>query len=951
MGGAQEPAVHFQVLGPLVARRADADLSLGPAQQRVILAVLLLHADRPVDRDSLLTAVWGEAAPAYAVNLLQKHISALRRILEPGRDPRSRTGLITWTDVGYQLKIGPGTLDLHTFEAALRQAHQARAERDLPAAAEALRTALSLWRGPPFAGLCSPLLDAERDRLLERRADVQEDRIHADLDLGRDADLVPELRQLVADHPLRERLHRLLMLALYRAGRQADALNAFHTARGHLREQLGVEPGPELVQLHQRILRADPALDRPAKRQAADDRSPPRPRPAQLPHDTTDFVGRTKALNQLNLLLGDEPADGRALVITSISGTAGVGKTALAVHWSHQIRGRFPDGQLYVNLRGYDPSGPPMSPGEAVRGFLDALGVPEQKIPTGLESQAGLYRSLLAERRMLVVLDNAHDAEQVRPLLPGAPGCLVVITSRSDLPGLVAAEGARPVTIDLLSVAEARALLGRRLGADRIWSEPRELDEIITLCARLPLALTVVAARAASHPQFSLSDLAVELRESASRLDVFEDGDRATDVRGVFSWSYRKLDARAARIFRYIGLQAGPEITTPATASLAGIPLDEARPALAELARAHLVTERAPGCFGMHDLLRAYATELARVHDQPSEREAALRRMLDHYIQTGYQAHQLLNPHHYDAITVPRMQPGVAPERIASNSHARSWFANHRPVLLAALRQGFEGGFTDEAWYLTCVLSPFLEYHGLWLEWQGALETAQLSDDPQRSALAHRLRGRAYIKTGRYDEADGHLHRALELYRTLGDLAGQAEAHRDLALKLDRQEEHREALAEAEQSLLLFRAAGHETGQARAENAVGWFSTMLGDHDTALVHCREALALQSEIGDRFGQAETYDSLGHIYLQLGDWTQAKVSYQRALELYHEFDDRYDEADTLVALGDTYHAAGSTDEAYVAWRKALSILDQLGQPYADRLRGNLERKLVVGVQHSP
>jgi DNA-binding SARP family transcriptional activator/tetratricopeptide (TPR) repeat protein len=955
MTGVRDSAVHFELLGPLVARRAGADLTLGPAQQRVMLAVLLLHANRPVERDRLVDAVWGDAAPAYAVNLLQKRISSLRRILEPDRDSRSRTGLIAWTDVGYQLEIAPGTLDLHAFEVALHRAQRARAEQDLHTAAEALRVALGLWRGPPFMGLFSPLLDAERDRLLELRADAQEDRLQTDLDLGRGAGLVPELRHHVAEYPLRERPHRLLMLALYRAGRQADALAAFQDARRHLREQLGVEPGWELVHLHQQILQADPVLDlagppeteliAPVSPVPAGEQTMSRPRPAQLPHGTADFVGRTDALDQLNALLTNDGARGRpAMVIAAISGTAGVGKTALAVHWSQQIRRQFPDGQLYVNLRGFDPNGTPTSPGEAIRDFLDALGVPPHRIPAGVDGQAGLYRSLLADRRVLIVLDNAHDAEQVRPLLPGAPDCLVVITSRSDLPGLVATEGARTVTIDLLSLGEARALLRRRLGAARVEAEPRALDEIIGLCAHLPLALTVVAARATSHPQFALRDLAAELRESARRLDVFEEGDRATDVRGVLSWSYRMLGARAARVFRLTGLHAGPEITTAAVTGLAGITPGEARQALAELARTRLVTERAPGCFLLHDLLRAYATELAHVHDPHGERRAALRRVLDHYVQTGYQALRLLNPHHYDAITVPPPQPGVTPERITSNHQARTWFAGQYPVLLASLRQGFAGGFTDEAWYLTCVLWPLLEYHGLWLESQGTLEAAaELSEDPRRSALADRLLGRAYSKSGRYEEADAHLRRAMELYRALGDLAGQAETHRDLALKLDRQESHREALAEAEQSLRLFEAAGHPFGQARAENAIGWFHNKLGDPTKALAHCQGALALQARLGDRPGQAETLDSLGYIHLKLGDWAKAKTSYEQALKLYHEFDDRYDEADTLLSLGDTLHAAGSADEAYAVWRTALSILDQLRQPYADRLRASLEHKL--------
>lgn len=965
MGGRREPTLRFGILGPLVVQRGDLGLSLGPARQRVILAVLLLHANRHVDRDQLVAAVWGETAPTYAVNLLQKHLSNLRRILEPDRGQHSGSGLIAWTEAGYRLRIPPEALDLHAFDAAVGRARVAQAGHDLPAAAAALRAALGLWRGPAFEGLSSPLLNAERDRLLERRLDLLEDRIDLDLRLGGSGELVPELRQLIAECPLRERLHRLLMLTLYRAGRQADALAAFRAAREELREQLGVEPGPELSRLHQQILRADPDLDLPAPEPKAEpparheppaaaepEPGPSRPRPAQLPHGLTDFVGRADALDQLNALLPADAAEaGGSVVITAIAGTAGVGKTTLAVHWAHQISERFPDGQLYVNLRGFDPGGAPMDPAEAVHDFLDALGVPAQRIPAGRGSQVGLYRSLLADRRMLIVLDNAHDAEQVRPLLPGGSRSLVVITSRSDLSGLVAGEGARPIAIDLLPVAEARALLGRRLGPARIRADLRAADEIVALCARLPLALTVVAARAASRPQFPLSALAAELREVAGRLDAFEDGDQATDMRGVFSWSYRKLGAAAARVFRLMGLHAGPGISTPAVASLAGITLARARSALAELARAHLVTERAPGSFLLHDLLRAYAAELARSHDEPAEREAAVRRVLDHYLQTAFQAHRLLNPHHYDAITVPPARPGVAPEHLADHADARSWFANERPVLLAALRQALKADLRDEAWHLACVLSPFLEYHGMWREWQSALETSQVFDDPRRRALTQRLLGRAYIKLGRYDDADEHLRQALQHYRELADLAGQAEVRRDLALKLDRQGRHRDALAEAESSLALFRAAGHATGQARARNAVGWFNAMLGNLEVALAYCREALELQVTIGDRFGQAETWDSLGFIYRKMRDWAGATASYERALDLYRQFDDRYDEADTLVYLGDTLHAAGAMAEAQAAWRRALSILDHLESPYAERVRANLNGEFDDnGLHHS-
>ncbi len=545
---------RFGLLGPLRVWRGETAVDLGPLQQRVVLAVLALQAGRPVSRQHMIDAVWGETPPRNAVNLVQRHVSGLRRVLEPDRLGHVPSGVLAWTDAGYLLTLPPGALDLDIYEREVGRARAARTAGHLGEAAEALRAALRLWRGPVCDGLYSPFLDAQRDRLAESRISVLEERIELELAIDDHADPIAELRDLVAEHPLRERLRGLLMLALYRAGRQADALAAFRDARRHLREELGVEPGAPLQRLHQQILAADPKLSATAAAEvttgAGATTGPQRPLPAQLPHRIPDFTGRDAELDRLDVLLAHDRGDtGTTVVIAAIAGTAGVGKTALAVHWAHRVRDRFPDGQLYVNLRGFDPTGAAMKPAEAIRWFLDAFGVIPQQIPASLEAQTALYRSLLSGRRVLVLLDNAADEDQVRPLLPGSPGCLVIVTSRNELPGLIVTEGAYPVVVDLLSTQEARQLLSRRIGESPVLAETQAVDNIIALCARLPLALMLVAARAATHPGFRLAALAAELRGAGGSLDAFDGEDQSTNVRAVFSWSYQRLSVPGRSLF------------------------------------------------------------------------------------------------------------------------------------------------------------------------------------------------------------------------------------------------------------------------------------------------------------------------------------------------------------------------------------------------------------------
>jgi tetratricopeptide (TPR) repeat protein len=848
--------------------------------------------------------------------------------------------------------VGDDQLDAVVFERTLARGRAALATGGLAAAGPLLRQALAMWRGPALAAVDSPLIRAEAGRLDELRSAAWEECIDVELQLGAERDLVSELTGLVARYPLRERFRQQLMLALYRAGRQSDALEAYREARTRLHEQLGVEPGPGLDDLHQRILRRDPTLSHPAASapslvpgppQAAHDSLPATAPPAQLPLDVSGFAGRRNDLGTLDAILADAREQPTAVVICVIAGTAGVGKTALAVHWAHQVRGSFPDGQLYVNLRGFDPSGSALEPGEAVRGFLDAIGVPPDRVPVDLAAQAGLYRSLLAGRRMLVLLDNARDVEQVRPLLPGAPGCLVIVTSRNQLTGLLAAEDARPLTLDVLSAKEARELLSRRLGAARVAAEPEAVDQIAASCARLPLALAIAAARAAARGGFPLTVLAEELRDVGRSLDALDCADAATDLRVMFSWSYRTLGTETARLFRLLGLHPGPHITVAAAASLAGMPGRPTRAMLAELARAHMVTERAPGVFGFHDLLRAHATELTHALDSADQRRAAESRMLDHYLHTASAADLRLDPHR-SSCPLGQPLPGVSVEDFASHEQAHAWLMAEQPVLISATHQAVKSGFDTHAWQLAWTYADFLYWRGLWHD-LAATNTAALAAARRTGSLAgqaHAHRGLAGATTslGRHDDAYEHLRQALDLLIEVGDLVGQAQIHRNLAQVLEGQGRYTTALSHARQAHELCRSTSYRTGEARALAAIGWIHALLGDHQQALTCCQRALAVHRELGDSRGEADVWHSMGYAYHQGGEHGDAADCYGRALALLRRSGERSNEVITLIDLGDTYQAADDLQAARHAWQQALDIIDQFGDPNADKLRDRLQ-----------
>ena len=947
---------------------------MGQPRQQAVLGILAMRANRVISRGELVDAVWGQDPPASAEGGIYTYVAGLRRIIEPNRSLRGPGRVLVSSGAGYVLHLVPGQPDAVAFEQDLGRARQLRKTGDLAGAAVALNSALSLWRGIAFAGVPGPFAETERVRLGELRSAAAEERADVLLSLGRHEEVVPDLTAMVADNPLRERMRGLLMIALYRCGRNAEALRVFAEGRRVLADELGIDPGGDLSRIHQQVLTADPALavpDGPALAMLDGDATGtssvlgdgrPRARaegmvtpvPAQFPLDAPGFSGRHEELGILASTLPIKPAAGpgeassgdadnvQTVPIVVISGTAGTGKTALAIRFGRQVAKRFPHGQLYVNLRGLDPATPPMQPAEALRFFLDALGVPPYRIPADTEGRSALFRSLLDGKRMLIVLDNARNGAQVRPLLPGSPGCLVVVTSRNEMTGLVAAEGAVPLTLDVLSYAEAREMLVRRLGQGRAAAEPEAADAIISSCARLPLALGIAVGRAAARPKRPLTELAAELRDARGRLDALEAGDAVTNVRAVLSWSYDQLSEPAAQMFRLLGVHPGPDISLSAAASLAGMARADAGAALRELSRAHMVAEYLPARFTFHDLLRAYAADQAERHDPAPERRAAVHRVLDHYLHTAMAASHRFSPFR-SPLQLASPQPGVLPADVADKEQAMAWFDAEVPVLLALIAYADANGFDTHAWQIPWTLGPFFNRRGRWQDYiatqQTALAAARRLDDTLALAHAHHLLGHVQSQVGEYQAADPNFREALDEFRELGDRPNEAVVLNGLAGMLEKQERYPEALAVALDALRMLKAVGHWWTQATLENGVGWLYAHLGQYDRALTHCQRALSLHRDSGHRGGTADTLDSLGYVYLHLGDIAAAKTHYTKAIEAYREIGSPFGEGNSLAGLGDALLAEGDPAAAGAAWRESVAILDRLPHPLADEVRARL------------
>jgi DNA-binding SARP family transcriptional activator len=994
--------MRIQVLGAVRAWRGETQLELGPPRQRGLLGLLALAGGRPVPRDELLDALWEGRPPASAPNMIQSCVKRLRRVLEPDRLRYRSSAVLPLLGDGYALQVPPESIDALVFRNLVSTAAGLHRTGRPGEAASTLAEALGLWQGRALADVSLLArhpkvvgLAAERHAALLRYGTVL-------IGAGDLAEALPILQEIAGDQPLDEAAHAWLIRAHHGLGRRADAFAVYHAIRRRLADELGVDPGAELAAAHDLLLHSEPPAAATANTAtantaaantaatnaaaattrtaytathtaaAAEPAAPvpaagpgqselaqtgDRPEamhplsariqiPAQLPSDIHAFAGRDGHLRQLDdILAGAATAAPRAVVISAVSGTAGVGKTALAVHWAHRVADRFPDGQLYVNLRGFDPGGHVIDPTEALRRFLEALDVPAHRIPASVDAQTALYRSRLAGRRMLILLDNARDSAHVRPLLPGTATCLVVVTSRSQLLGLVAAEGAYPVTLDLLTLEESWQLLSHRLGAPRIGAEPSAAIRIISRCVRLPLALAVVAARAATTPHQPLQILAEQLEDDRGRLDTLTStGDANTNVRGVFSWSYRALTPPAAALMRLLGLHPGPDLTAPAAVSLAGLRSAQVRPLLTELSRAHLVNEHSPGRYSFHDLLRDYATEQALTTESDQWCRAATHRVLDHYLHTAHAAACLLDRHR-DPISVAPARPGVTPEQFDRHEAAQHWLAAENAVLLAVIQHAAANDWDRHTWQLAWSLATFFERRGQWHDWAHtqrlALTAARRLADPAAESLAHRHLGRAYTQLGRLQDAHTHLRHALDLAVRIGDRVGQARTHNSFTLAWERQRQYPRALEHARLAFDLFEAVGHRDGQAYALGNIGWYHALLGRYDEALSAAEVAVRLGREIGDQHGEAASWDTLGYAHHHLGHHNRAIACYQHAIALYRDMGDLYWEAIVLTHLADTHHSTGSQAPARDAWQRALAILTDLNHPEADQVRATLAR----------
>ena len=950
----------------------DIAVGLARAKERILLAALLLNANQAVPISELTEAVWGIDAPRSAVGTLRDYVKELRKRIAL----RQESQIVT-VPGGYLIRVDSADLDVLAFEELESQARQAAAEGAWALATDRWTAGEALWRGQPLADVPSELLTSrEVPRLTEMRVQALESRFTADLRLGRHAEIIADLRRLAATYPLRERLHAQLMLALYRDGQQAAAQAVFHEARTLLIDELGTEPGPELRQLHQQVLASDPALDLPplAPRAAttlarADQQQGIAGVPRQLPAAVSHFIGRTAELAALNGLLTDatEPA---AVVISALAGTAGVGKTAVAVHWARRVAGQFPDGQLYVNLRGYDLA-EPVEATEALAGFLRALGVSGTDIPDDLEERARLYRSRLAGRRILVLLDNARDGEQIRPLLPGDPDCLAIITSRDALAGLVATDGAVRLDLDVLPLADAVALLRSLIGR-RVDEDPDAATDLAMLCARLPLALRIGAELAAARPTAPLAGLLAELRES--RLDSLDGGEERADFRAVFSWSLRQLPGEIAAAFALIGLHPGENLDAHAAAALTGMPIRLARRALTRLHRASLLQQAPNGRYGTHDLLRAYAREQATERHPAGEREQALTRLFDYYLAAAAATTDVAFPAETNLRADARPLAAALPE-ISAEADARAWLDRERANLVAVVAYCARHGWPRHASSVARTLFRYL-MNGNHLSqaraiYSHALQAASALGDLSGQAEALNGLGGIGIKTGRSREAAGHYHDALDLYRRSGDQPGQARALRNLGATEGQLHRYQSSASCYRQAIAASRQAGDSLGAARTLVDLAAIDIELGHCNQATQHLNQAIPVLRQANDRVYEALALERLGAlgvrqrrlttatecfeqaraIYLSIGhqtgaatqlrmlgwvsvrssDYEQAIAYLRNAIALAEENGDTYGQTEALDALATALHGTGEADAARAELHRALRLATQTGNTY--------------------
>jgi DNA-binding SARP family transcriptional activator/tetratricopeptide (TPR) repeat protein len=886
-------AVEIALLGEVTARVDGRQVELGPARQRCVLAALAVDVGRTVPVSQLIERVWGDEPPPRARATLQSYLSRLRQAFAGtgvGLDGRAN---------GYVLTAAESTVDLLRFCALRDTARRQADDRDV---ARVLTEAIALWRGEPLTGIGGEWADLTRDRLAQEFHAAELDLVDARLRQEEGPELLAAIAALATARPLDERVAAQHMRALAQTGRISEALAQFRDVRARLVAELGTEPGPELRRLHEELLASGGEAQLVAR---------------QLPSAPAQFVGRQEDLAELDHAT-------RTVGVAVIAGAGGMGKTWLALHWAHRNLHRFPDGQLFVDLRGFSPDETPMDPDVAISGFLHALGLDAGRVPAEPHARAALLRNLISRKRMLVVVDNAADTAQVTPILPGGDTCRVLVTSRNRLADL----GTRPIGLDVLADTDASTLLAARIGATRLSAEPLAVARLIDLCGGLPLALSIVGARVLTEPDLSLAAIARQLEEL--RLGAL-DADPSVSVPAVLSWSYRALTAEQKEMFALLGIAPGEDADLYAAASLAGVSAEDARTTLRALERASLISIGPGFRVRMHDLVRAYASGRQAGGDE------ALHRLVDHHVHTAHANDRLLDPHR-PLIVLGPAAPGALVTPARDKAGALAWFDAERGTRKALQQAAAHRGWKDDVILLARVAHTYHQHRGHLDDelamWQAALDAA---DDPKDQVLAHRIMGSSLGQVQRFDEAQRHLDESLELAVQVGDPLHLADAHGTLAWLWANRAEFQLAFEHAHAALPYYLQTRNQMLIALAHNNIGYCAAEIGDTGHGREHATRALAVLHELGDRHGEATAVDTLGRIEYQVGNHAEAIALHRRAIELYEAENDDYHTANVLAGLGNPHLALEQYDRAAAVWHRALEMFEQQGrEEEADRLR---------------
>ncbi|MFF4501174.1 BTAD domain-containing putative transcriptional regulator [Streptomyces sp. NPDC001401] len=960
------PALRFSVLGPVRVWRGAESLSTGSPQQRALLAALLLRDGRTVTTTELVKALWGEEPPSQALAAVRTYASRLRKVLDPG--------VLVSESGGYALRTEAGSVDLAHAQRLVADAEKLLFAGERAQARGMFNEALALWDVEVLAGVPGPYAEAQRVRLEEWRLQLCEKRLGLDLELGHHAEAVLELTALTAAHPLREGLRELLMLALYRSGRQAEALAVYADTRRLLADELGVDPRPGLRDLQQRILAADRSLE-----DTAEPRREARAsvvRPSQLPATVPDFTGRAAFVSELVELLAD--STGAVLAISALAGIGGVGKTTLAVHVAHQARHTFSDGQLYVDLQGTGAR--PTEPETVLGFFLRALGMEDSAIPDSLEERSALYRSVLNGRRVLVLLDNARDAAQVRPLLPSTEGCATLVTSRVRMVDLA---GAHLVDLDVLSPDEALQLFNRIVGGERVQTEHSAALDVVAACGFLPLAIRIAASRLAARRTWTVSVLAAKLSDERRRLDELQAGDLA--VKATFEMGYGQLDPAQARAFRLVGLADGPDISLAAAAAILDQSPENAEDIFETLVDTGFLESAAPGRYRYHDLTRLYARACAeRDEHLPSERQTALSRLLDFYLATATGVYAVEHPGDRSVQHLePARYPGV---EFSYLDDARRWLASEAQCIMSCARQLAYGSelrrSIDLLWSVKDIVGSgnFRQYQDTAAaaqraareardaqaegracaaltavhltagnlreadaEAQRALALAVAIDDPVTSAWVPYDRGVIALQERRYTEADRCLRKALSRFREDDNPFGVASALCQLSHVEASLGNVRSAVALAEEAIERLGSEADTLALAESRYALGLALSAAGKIPEALEQLDQALGIYQECAQALGEGMVHHRRAEIHLGAGRPAQAAAEAEQALAVLGRVGGARRRADVLVVLGDAMEERGESARARTCWAEALAVYEHVSGAEGYELRDRLNARL--------